>query len=113
MVRSAEGVQLVGEVAAARPDLPLVALQHAVLHPPIRRDYPYMLANHAAVMRGYEEGGVVLSLSGHYHAGQAPCVEGGVVYYTAPALCEAPHRFAHLRLAGREAMVREVEVGDS
>jgi hypothetical protein len=110
MVRAAEGLRLVGEVAAARPDLPLVALQHAVLHPPIERDYPYMLANHAAVMRSYEAAGVVLSLSGHYHAGQAPCVAGGVTYYTAPALCEAPHRFAHVRFEGRRATVWEVEV---
>jgi hypothetical protein len=58
-------------------------------------------------MAAYREAGVVLSLSGHYHAGQAAHEVDGVIYYTAPALCEAPFRFAHLHLAGRRVWLQE------
>jgi predicted MPP superfamily phosphohydrolase len=109
-VRPPEGLRLPGEVAAAYPDLPLVALQHTVLYPPVESTYPYVLDNHEAVMHSYAQAGVALSVSGHYHAGQAPCVADGVTYYTAPALCEAPFRAAHLRLEGRRAVVREYAV---
>jgi predicted MPP superfamily phosphohydrolase len=106
-VRLEEGLRLPGQAAAAHPDLPLVALQHTVLHPPVESTYPYVLGNREAAMRSYEEAGVVLSLSGHYHAGQAACTAGEVTYYTAPALCEAPFYFAHLRLEGRRAALWE------
>jgi histidinol phosphatase-like PHP family hydrolase len=46
-------------------------------------------------------------LSGHYHAGQPAHRAGGVTFYSAPAACEAPFRFAHLQLRGREARIRE------
>ncbi|MBN1641614.1 MAG: metallophosphoesterase [Anaerolineae bacterium] len=106
-VRPAQGLRLPGEVAAAHPDLPLVALQHTVLYPPIESTYPYVLDNCEAAMRSYVDADIMLSLSGHYHAGQAPCALDGVTYYTAPALCEAPHPFAHLRLEGRRTTVWE------
>lgn len=107
--RPVEVLSLPGQVAAAEPDLPLVALQHNPLHPPIEDAYPYMLANAEAVMAGYREAGVILSLSGHYHAGQAAHQVGveDVVYYTVPAACERPFRFAHVRLQCREVEVRE------
>lgn len=106
-IRSLEMQLLPGQVAATEPDLGLVALQHNPLHPHVESDYPYMLANAQAVMDGYREAGVILSLSGHYHAGQPAHRVGGVVYYTVPAACERPFRFAHVRLRGREVEVRE------
>ena len=96
--------------------LPLVALQHNPLHPHIEADYPFMLANADAVLSGYRDAGVLLSLSGHYHPGQAAHrlggSAGGMSCYTAPAICEEPFRFAHVRLRGREVEVYEYVLGD-
>ena len=105
--RPPEGLTLPGRVARERPDLPLVALQHNPLHPPIESDYPILLTNAAGILRDYDEAGVILSLSGHYHKGQPAHRAGGVTCYTLPAACEAPFRFAHVRLRGREIDVQE------
>jgi predicted MPP superfamily phosphohydrolase len=107
-IRPPEGMRLLGKVAARHPGLPLVALQHNPLHPDIESRYPYMLVNRQAILAEYQALGVLLSLSGHYHPGQAAHGVGDVVCYTVPAACEAPFRFAHLRLQGREVEVREV-----
>jgi len=104
-VRSPDELALPARAASERPDLPWVALQHNPLHPDIAEDYPYMPLNAGAIRAGYRESGVVLSLSGHYHAGQAEHDVGGTHYATVPALCEAPFQFAHVQLRGRNARV--------
>ncbi|HAU37044.1 MAG TPA: hypothetical protein DCX07_04935 [Phycisphaerales bacterium] len=81
---------------------PLVAVQHNPLSPLIEADYPYMHVNRDEILLGYKRAGVNLSISGHYHAGQALNRVGGVQYFTAPALCEPPFRYAMLFLRGRE-----------
>jgi predicted MPP superfamily phosphohydrolase len=106
-VRPPEGLALPAQTARERPDLPLVALQHNPLHPHIEADYPYMPTNTQQILRGYDEAGVILSLSGHYHKGQPAHPVGDTIYYTLPAACEAPFRYAHIRLQGREVSVRE------
>ena len=103
--RPAEALALPEQVARRRPDLPLVALQHNPLHPPIEHEYPFILANADLIQRGYHEGGVILSLSGHYHPGQAAHAHQGTVYATLAAGCEAPFWYAHVRLRGREVEV--------
>jgi predicted MPP superfamily phosphohydrolase len=105
------GFDLLARVAAERPDLPLVALQHNPLHPPIESDYPFLLTNAKDVLAAYREAGVALSLSGHYHPGQAVHLANGVNCCTVPALCEAPFYFAHVRLDGRAVTVRERALG--
>ena len=105
------GVALPGRAAGERPGLPLVALQHNPLDPPIERDYPYLLANAGAVLAAYQSAGVILSLSGHYHPGQAHHRVGQVLCYTVPALCEDPFLFAHVRLRDREVAVWEGALG--
>jgi hypothetical protein len=85
----------------------LVALQHNPVYPPIDHEYPFLLSNADAVVESYREAGVILSLSGHYHPGQAPSQHAGVTFYTAPALCEAPFRFAHLRIEGQMVTIEE------
>ena len=99
---------------AAQQTLPLVALQHNPLYVPGQHDYPYVLTNAGAVLDGYREAGIVLSLSGHYHPGQPVREVRGVPCYTVPAACEKPFRFAHVRLEGRGAQVIEMalELGD-
>jgi histidinol phosphatase-like PHP family hydrolase len=104
MTRSDEALAAVRE---ARRDLPIVALQHSPIHPPIVSDYPFMPTNRDAIMAAYRAAGVLLSISGHYHAGQPLTHEGGVAYLTAPSLCEHPFRFLIVRLRGREIEVEE------
>ena len=105
--RPAKDLALPAQVARERPHLPLVALQHNPLHPHIEADYPYMPTNTQEILRGYNEAGAILSLSGHYHRGQPAHPAGGVTCYTLPAACEAPFCYAHIRLRGHEVEVRE------
>jgi len=105
--RPADQLELPRRAAAMYPGRPLIALQHHPHDPLIAADYPYHLANREAVMDGYREAGVCLSLSGHLHAGQPAHLVDGVTYATAPALCEAPYRFLHVRLEGRQASIQE------
>lgn len=105
--RSVDDLAWPEQVAAARPGLPLIALQHNPLHPPIVSDYPYMLANAGMALAGYRRAGVLLSLSGHYHPGQPSHPVDGVICCTVSAACEAPFRYAHVRLEGDEVRVQE------
>ena len=84
---------------------PIIALQHNPMNPPIVSDYPYMLVNRDEVMEAYRQCGVLLSISGHYHAGQALSRHGQVSYVTVPALCEKPFFYAIVRLRDREVGV--------
>jgi predicted MPP superfamily phosphohydrolase len=110
--RPPEGLRFLGKVASERPRLPLVALQHNPLHPDIESDYPYMLTNRREVLSGYDETGVIMSLSGHYHAGQPAHRLDNVICCTVPAVCEPPFRFAHVRLEGRRVEIKELALGD-
>lgn len=83
---------------ASRPGGPLVVLQHNPMNPVIAADYPYMLTNRDAVVGDYAEAGALVSISGHYHAGQSLNVLDGVHFLTVPALCESPCRYALLTL---------------
>jgi hypothetical protein len=103
--RAGRDLTLPREAARQHPDLPLVALQHNPLHPPIDHEYPFIITNADRVLEGYCEAGVILSLSGHYHPGQAAHPVDGTVYYTLPAACEVPFSFAHIRLRGRSLEV--------
>jgi histidinol phosphatase-like PHP family hydrolase len=102
---------LAAEIAAQKPGLPMIALQHNPIFPDVDSTaYPYMPTNTAAIRRAYRDAGVVLSISGHYHPGQSLQRAGGVAYYTAPAACERPFRFAVVTLAGREVEVEEFQL---
>jgi hypothetical protein len=93
------------QVAQQRPHLPLIALQHNPLYPPIDHDYPFILSNAPQILEGYGRAKVRLSLSGHYHPGQAVHKHRGTAYTTLPAACEAPYRYAHVRIRGRAVEV--------
>lgn len=92
---------------AARPGGPIVVCQHNPIHPPIEADYPYMLTNRDDVMADYARAGVLLSISGHYHAGLPRHDLDGVAYLTAPALCEAPFPYTVVTLDGRNVTVEQ------
>jgi histidinol phosphatase-like PHP family hydrolase len=61
-----------------------------------------MLTNRPQVMADYARAGVALSISGHAHWGQELNFDRGVGYFTCPALCEAPYRYAIVTLRGRQ-----------
>jgi len=110
--RPADGLALPAQFAAADPNRPLIALQHHALHPAIvSPSYPYyMLENGDDVLESYRAAGVLLSLSGHYHAGQPMHLHHGTYYQTVPALSEAPFRFTHVRLQGRSVEARDIQL---
>jgi histidinol phosphatase-like PHP family hydrolase len=91
--------------AAAQSDRPVVVLQHNPVFPAIDDDYPYMHTNNAQLRADYAAAGVLLSLSGHYHAGQTLAHEGGVGYLTAPMLGRGPYSYCLVKLAGRRVEV--------
>lgn len=93
--------------AQAHPGTPLIALQHNPLHPPIHDEYPYLLRNADEVLDDYRRAGALLSLSGHYHRGQAAHRVDGLMCYTVPAACETPYRFAHVSIRQRRVTVTE------
>jgi histidinol phosphatase-like PHP family hydrolase/predicted MPP superfamily phosphohydrolase len=105
--RPQDELQVIKKYAAENPGLPLIALQHNPLHPDIESSYPFMLTNRAEVLSGYIDAGVILSLSGHYHAGQIAHKVDGMMVYTVPSICEDPFTFAHIRLQGHESSVVE------
>lgn len=105
--RSAEQMELLRNIRRENPDLPLIALQHSPIHPDIELKYPYMPDNVEAIRFGYEEAGVLLSLSGHYHPGQPLHQHQGVWYYTTPALSEHPFTFTHLRISDATVAAEE------
>ena len=63
------------------------------------------------VMKAYEETGVPLSLSGHYHAGQDATVRNGVTYLTCASLAESPFSYYIVRMVGRKVSVERHTLG--
>jgi len=93
------------EAARQRPDLPLIALQHNPLHPPIEHEYPFRPSNVDRILKSYREANLLLSLSGHYHPGQPAHLHNGTTYTTLPAACEAPFSYAHVHIEDRAVTV--------
>ena len=105
--RADDALRLPEKAAAEYPGMPLIALQPNPLHPAIEDPYPYLPLNADAIRAGYERAGVLLSLSGHFHAGQPLHTVGGVQYCTLRSTSEPPYSFLHVRIAGGKAVVRE------
>jgi predicted MPP superfamily phosphohydrolase len=109
--RRQEDLRLMDELARQGGG-PIIALQHNPMHPAIDSGYPFMLTNNDDALAGYARAGVLLSISGHFHRGQPLHEHDGVLYYTAPALCEAPHRCTAVTLRGRDVDVKRLSVGE-
>lgn len=99
---------------AAQGGGPIIALQHNPMNPAIDDPYPYMLTNRDQVMADYAREGVLLSISGHYHAGQPLSRVNGVGYVTAPALTESPFGYTMIQIEGSRvtAEFRGLRVAD-
>lgn len=108
--RSEEDIALTKAIAEAHPGLPLIALQHPPIYPPIDSHYPYRPTNAAEIIDSFQKAGVILSLSGHYHKGQKARSHEGVLYHTVPALCEQPFRFSLIRITGTRVEIEELSL---
>jgi len=106
--RRQEDLDLPIHVARKRPDLPLIALQHHPLYPPIDSTYPFLPSNVEEILAGFDQAGVLLSLSGHCHWGTGPVWRGATLHRTTPALCESPFRFDYVRLRGRDVQIESL-----
>jgi len=71
----------------------IVALQHHVVLPPIDDPYPYNIDRADEVAARYRKANVLLSISGHFHAGSPVVFDGDTAYATAPSLSELPFRY--------------------
>lgn len=105
--RSPEAMAELAKAACLPSNGPLIVFQHNPVYPPIDNPYPYILEGAPAVMAAYARAGVALSVSGHYHPGQALCEKNGVQYVTCPALCEEPFGFLLITVKGAAARVQE------
>jgi histidinol phosphatase-like PHP family hydrolase/predicted MPP superfamily phosphohydrolase len=105
--RCTRGEEALRELLAmpADPGSPILVLQHNPLSPEIESDYPFMFTNRAEVMDAYERAGVTVSFSGHFHKGQDLNEVGGVGYFTARALCEAPFNYTLASLRGKQVRI--------
>ena len=101
-VRSGRDLDALQDCVMARPEHPFIVVQHNPVFPPITSDYPYNLKNAEMVASAYSTLAVVLSVSGHYHAGQPLAFRSGVGYVTCPALCEEPFRYLLIKVHGGE-----------
>lgn len=111
--RSEADLQALLQAARCNHGRPIIALQHNPVFRVIQSDYPYMLMNRQAVMQAYTEAGVVLSLSGHFHAGQSLETGNGVAYATCPALCEPPYSYLLVHIKGSEAEIQSHALASS
>ncbi len=106
-LRSERALKLTESIAKENPNLSLIALQHAPIYPAIKSHYPYRPTNATEIMDSFQKGGIVLSLSGHYHKGQSLRINEGVYYHTVPSLVEEPYNFSLITLDGRKVEVQE------
>lgn len=106
----AERRRLDGALADAR-SAPQVHVQHYLVWPERNEGYPHTYADGEELTEMIVRSGIVrLVLSGHYHPGLEPERVGDTWFATAPAFCEAPHRFWVYDLEGTELRWRAVEV---
>ncbi len=92
---------------------PLIVLQHNPIWPDLDcSEYPFLPVNVEWVRKCYQQAGVLLSLSGHYHPGQPLCSSGDVQYFVAPALYHPPYPYAVVTIRARDVSVEMCNIGD-
>jgi histidinol phosphatase-like PHP family hydrolase len=85
---------------------PVIAIQHSPIYPSVdSSEYPYMPANVPEIMESYRRKNVLLSLSGHFHAGQEPAQKDGTTYLTCASLACAPFPSYLIHVQGREVRI--------
>lgn len=81
---------------------PRIVFQHSPVQPKIEHSYPYNIRDHVSIGEKYDQCGVTLCVSGHYHTGMPITPVNHVRYLINPALCETPFQFTHIRVTGDE-----------
>ncbi len=85
---------------------PVIAIQHSPIYPSVdSTEYPYMPVNVPEIMESYRRKNVLLSLSGHFHAGQPPARKDGTTYLTCASLVCPSFPFYLIRVQGREVRI--------
>jgi D-glycero-D-manno-heptose 1,7-bisphosphate phosphatase len=84
--------RLMETVLADKSKLPQIHLQHYVIHPDCTARYPHNYYEALELKQKIVDSGrVLLSLSGHYHAGSELIKIGETYFSTSPAFAEFPH----------------------
>jgi Icc protein len=105
------GLERFDEALASADQRPQIHLQHYLVYPEKNEGYPHSYGQAARLKEALEDCGKVrLLLSGHYHAGVLPLVEGNVAYAVAPAFCEAPHVFRIYELEENSVQARSLQL---
>lgn len=78
----------------------IIALQHVCLYPSKKFDSTYNYTNSARIVEAMRKNNVVLSISGHEHAGHSDFFDGDTTFCTAPGLSNAPFRFKVINIDG-------------
>jgi histidinol-phosphate phosphatase family protein len=87
---------------------PQIHLQHYLLIPPGDGAYPFAYAEHEFLREKIAcSGKVILSLSGHYHAGTPLLCQDGTFYAVTPGFCDAPHRWRIYEVNGDRVSMEE------
>jgi histidinol phosphatase-like PHP family hydrolase len=85
---------------------PVIAIQHSPIYPSVdSSEYPYMPGNVPEIIESYRRKNVLLSLSGHFHAGQTPVQTQGTTYLTCASLISPPFPFYLIRVQGRDVEI--------
>ena len=71
---------------------------------------PELSSAASAAQEAYEEAGVILSVSGHYHTGTPATRHAGVTYLTAAAIAKPPFPFFVVTVRGEQVEVERLEL---
>ena len=85
-------------LSSIEPGETAVVCQHSAILPKVESSYPYTPPAYLEIAETYRKAGVALSLSGHYHDGMTPVMDGKVMHLCVPALCESPFSYARLTI---------------
>lgn len=88
---------------------PQIHVQHYLIEPDIREDYPFSYQDAAFLKKSNEKSGRVrLCLSGHYHQGTDLFEQSGIHYSVVPAFCQVPHPIRFYEIDGETINSRQV-----
>ncbi len=110
--RRLERARVLWESALSDGDIrPQIHLQHYVITPDLSEGYPHSYYEHEQIRsRNASSGKVVLSLSGHYHAGTELIRDSACHFATTPAFCEFPNAYRIFDIEGGNVGMQTIQV---
>lgn len=87
-----------------------IHLQHYLVRPRVKEDYPYNYADADVIANALENSGKVIAvLAGHYHKGALLHHASGVYYSVVPGFCITPHPYRVIDVSpAHNVTIREV-----